>query len=627
MDFASWEQVLVVLLAVASGAVFGRDLARQVRHVTAGKPDRDRTDRLGRRLWVTFKEVIFQTRVIGGRPVVGTLHALVFLGFLTFGFETTDHFLEPFHIPFLVPLFGALLPAFRVVLMVTAVLVAVSIAGLAYRRFFMKESSPDPESYSSGVVAALIFLLMLTYINGVLAEPLFEQANWWAHTLIILIFPHLILRSKHFHILMAPVDIFYRTHRLGDLLPLNLDLEAMEESEEEVSLGLETMADAPWKMRMDFLTCVECRRCTEQCPAATCDQELNPRGFILAGRAALGQDEAPVIGSVISEIALGAVHQLRRLREHLPGRHRAPAAADRRQASPSAGNRQGDGRVGVSRDHRALRQPVLQAEVGSPGADSGSGPADLSTGRDRVPGLARLRLELQRRRPRQPRGDGRDPRGLGRELGRARRGELQRPPFAPPGRGAPVPDARRREHRALPRESGQEGDLALSALPAHHALGVPDARRRLRAGGGSPLRDDLQASRRSRIEVEPTNSDRTLTYHDPCYLGRFEKVYDEPRDVIRATGGKLVELGRHGERSFCCGGGSAGFMREQEVKRRVDVERKEEIAGSGAQTLVTSCPECKMMLNAAVEETKDLAELVADSLKGGSSRTPTPPTS
>ncbi len=619
MVFTSWEQVLLVVLAVASGAVFGRDLAHQVRHITAGKPDRERTDRLGRRLWVTFKEVIFQTRVIGGRPVVGTMHALVFLGFLTFGFETADHFLEPFHVPFLTTLFGGLLPVFRVVLMVTAVLVAVSIAGLGYRRFFMKESSPDPESYSSGVVAFLIFLLMLTYINGVLSEPVLERANWWVHSLIILIFPHLILRSKHFHIVMAPVDIFYRTHRLGDLLPLNLDLDAMAESEEEVTLGLETMADTPWKMRMDFLTCVECRRCTEQCPAATCDQELNPRGFILAGRAALGQDEAPVIGSVISEIALGQCTSCGACEsicpvgiEHLQlltGAKRAQALATGKGMVASAfletteryGNPFSKPKSARKELIKGLDLPIYQPGeteylvwlgcVWSYNDDARSSLEAMRKILD-TSGVSWGVLEEESCSGHHSRRQGEELQFqtlAGENIERFRENQVQKAI-------SPCPHClhtMRWEYPTL--DDGFEVEVV------HHSEMI------------SKLLSE------GKIEVEASNSDRTLTYHDPCYLGRFEKVYDEPRDVIRATGGKLVELGRHGERSFCCGGGSAGFMREQEVKRRVDVERKEEIAASGAQTLVTSCPECKMMLNAAVEETKDIAELVADALSSTTS--------
>ena len=107
----------------------------------------------------------------------------------------------------------------------------------------------------------MILMLMLTYLNEVAGHVINERVNWWLHALLILAFPPLILRSKHFHILMAPVDIFFRTFGLGEYVPLDLDEESLMESEEEIPLGLETIADTPWKMRMDFLTCVECRRC------------------------------------------------------------------------------------------------------------------------------------------------------------------------------------------------------------------------------------------------------------------------------------------------------------------------------------------------------------------------------
>ncbi len=226
MTFSLAEQIVLAALVLATAGLFGRDLWSKIRMIAAGAPDRDRTDRLGARALTVVREVLFQSRVIGGRPIVGTMHAMVFLGFLVFAFETLDHFLEAFGVPFLEPLLGGALPYFRGLLLVASVLVSVGILGLFYRRFFMRKISPDPESYSSGVVAILIFLLMLTYINGVLEPPLWERANWWLHALIIIVFPQLILRSKHFHIVMAPADIFFRTHRLGDFLPLNLDLES-----------------------------------------------------------------------------------------------------------------------------------------------------------------------------------------------------------------------------------------------------------------------------------------------------------------------------------------------------------------------------------------------------------------
>jgi Fe-S oxidoreductase len=117
------------------------------------------------------------------------------------------------------------------------------------------------------------------------------------------------------------------------------------------------------------------------------------------------------------------------------------------------------------------------------------------------------------------------------------------------------------------------------------------------------------------IQLHANGKAQPVAYHDPCYLGRYEGIYAAPRAVIERAGGELRELPRHGAKSFCCGGGSAGFVREQKVARRVDQERKAEIAASGVKVLITACPECKMMLNSAVEETKDLAEWVAESMR------------
>jgi len=86
---------------------------------------------------------------------------------------------------------------------------------------------------------------------------------------------------------------------------------------------------------------------------------------------------------------------------------------------------------------------------------------------------------------------------------------------------------------------------------------------------------------------------------------------------MQKAGLKVTEMQRHGAKAMCCGGGNAGFAREQQVKKRVDQVRKEQVRETGAEMLVVACPECKMMLNAAVDETRDLAELVADVMING----------
>ncbi|MFQ5525564.1 MAG: (Fe-S)-binding protein [Thermoanaerobaculia bacterium] len=614
MTFGSPERFLLSALVLSSAALFGRDLWAKIKLIAAGAPERERTDRIGARLLTVVREVLFQSRVIGGRPVVGTMHAMVFLGFLVFAFETLDHFLEPFGVGFLEPLLGGALPAFRAVLLVTSVLVSVGILSLFYRRFFMKKSSPDPESYSSGVVAILIFLLMLTYVNGVLEPPVLERANWWVHSLIIVVFPHLILRSKHFHILMAPVDIFFRTHRLGDFLPLDLDLESLEESGEEISLGLESMADVPWKMRMDFLSCVECRRCTEQCPAATCGQELNPRGFILAGREML-TGEGSVIGGVISGEALGQCTSCGACEnvcpvgiEHLQlllGAKRAQAlatgkgmvAADYLQTVERHGNPFAGGKsdrqslideLGISAYEPGKTEYALwMGCVWNYNEDARSSLEATVKVLDAA-GVSYGVLETESCSGHHSRRQGEEMQFQTLAEENIERFEKNRVTKLV----APCPHCIhtfRREYPTL------KSDFEVEAI--HH----------------SELLTSLIGEGRLKLDTSG-DQNRVVTYHDPCYLGRYEKVYEAPREVIGRSGFKIVELGRHRERSFCCGGGNAGFMSRSEAERRVDQERKDEITASGATTLVTACPECKMMLDAAVEETKDLSELVAESL-------------
>ena len=118
--------------------------------------------------------------------------------------------------------------------------------------------------------------------------------------------------------------------------------------------------------------------------------------------------------------------------------------------------------------------------------------------------------------------------------------------------------------------------------------------------------------------------DYTVTYHDPCYLGRYNGVYDAPRRVISATGCKLVEMPRHGDRAFCCGaGGGRIWMEEGPVLERSSEARIREAAGqNGVQVLVTACPKDVAMYTDAVKTTgfadrlmvKELVELVREAL-------------
>jgi Fe-S oxidoreductase len=113
-----------------------------------------------------------------------------------------------------------------------------------------------------------------------------------------------------------------------------------------------------------------------------------------------------------------------------------------------------------------------------------------------------------------------------------------------------------------------------------------------------------------------------VVYHDPCYLGRYQNVYDEPRELVARTG-ELLEAERHRERSFCCGaGGGLAFLGE-EIGARVNETRARELAATGAEVIATGCPFCQTMFQAALTqielpgkrpELRDVVELVAGNL-------------
>jgi Fe-S oxidoreductase len=112
-------------------------------------------------------------------------------------------------------------------------------------------------------------------------------------------------------------------------------------------------------------------------------------------------------------------------------------------------------------------------------------------------------------------------------------------------------------------------------------------------------------------------------YHDSCYLGRYNDIYDEPREVLQALRGNTVELPRHKTNSFCCGGGGGHMWMEEEPDKRVSERRIDEIVEAGVSCVASACPYCLTMFDDArkakgVEESlesKDLSEMVAEALE------------
>jgi Fe-S oxidoreductase len=116
----------------------------------------------------------------------------------------------------------------------------------------------------------------------------------------------------------------------------------------------------------------------------------------------------------------------------------------------------------------------------------------------------------------------------------------------------------------------------------------------------SQLLDELARTKQLQLGA---GFEATVTYHDPCYLGRHNRVFDQPRSVLSAVPGvRQIEMRRCREKGFCCGAGGARMWLEEKIGKRINLERTDEALSTGADVVSTACPYCMIMLDDAVRE-------------------------
>ena len=124
-----------------------------------------------------------------------------------------------------------------------------------------------------------------------------------------------------------------------------------------------------------------------------------------------------------------------------------------------------------------------------------------------------------------------------------------------------------------------------------------------------------------RLKPSPHKSDKKLTYHDPCYLGRHNQIYAPPRELLQASGCDMEEMPRNQERSFCCGGGGGRMWMEEKIGTRINLNRVDEAIDTGAEEVAVACPFCRVMVGDGMVarqsdvEVLDVAQILLRSVK------------
>jgi Fe-S oxidoreductase len=612
MSFLSLAEKLVFLALLAASAYgFWWRFSKVVRKIRESKPDPGfKLHPIGKRVWDFVWEVMFQAKVIRERPLPGIAHAFVFWGFCAFALVTINHIAIGFGFPFLSrdSWFDG---AYFYLAAAFAIAVAVSITGLAIRRFAVHPKwLGEKVSYESGFIAFLIFTLMMTYLATFWIGESDPGAKlvWWAHTLALLIFLPLIPHTKHLHLVLSPVTIFLSRGGFSQIPPLAGDED----------FGLDTGKDLTRIVALQVFSCVECGRCTEHCPAFNTHKILNPKEIALGVRGYLNEfgpgSEEPLLGKYLSQEAAFQCTTCGACEFQCPvGIEHVPIIIGLRRGAVNTGKWQDDygtklflalerngnalGFSSIEREKFISKQqfPVFDGTqeyclwLGCMGAYD-------PQGREIVASFAHVMEHLG-----------------------ASYGVLQKEKCT----GDP---ARRLGNDLVFQQLAEQNLNTLKQAKVSKIVSIcPHCVRTISTdwkeyGEAPAIEHHSEFMARHRDQLPRTDSGAKIVYHDPCYLGRYRNVYDQPRSVI-ALSGEVVDPPRARERSFCCGaGGGLAFLGEEKGER-VSHVRAKELAATGANIVGAACPFCNTMFRdalTAVSEAPpklmDIAQIASASL-------------
>ncbi len=641
---------LLWALAVLATFIFMRRVVHLVRLLLRARPE-DRFDRLPRRAWVALSNVFGQVRLLSDAGI-GAAHLVIFYGFVFFAtafWWNLARGLLPFlPIPYADELAWMALP-----MEALSVLGIVALAVAAVRRYVFTPEGLE-RTRDATIILSLITVLFVTFLGaqgakalaaGPAATPAWSLAGalvgrglaglgaapergaaiylwmWWIHMVTVLGFLAYLPHSKHAHLLFSPFNVFFASLKAGGMPP---------ESE-----GAARLEDFTWRELFNALSCAECGRCERVCPAHASGYPLSPKELIhelkelvLAAAAAPAGARAPAAGLVGDTFrrdevwscttCLSCMTQCPVFNEHIP------VIVELRRRLVSQGEVEDRvqtvlmnlGRYGNSFGKSARTRASWTTGLPAPLKDARKGPVeylwlvgDYASFDPRAQAVTRAAATLFQRLGLDvgilydgEQNAGNDVRRIGEE---GLFGQLVEKNLAAMGKAKfrAIVTTDPHTYHVVKHEYGTNGSGPLHGVEVLHVVELLD--RLVRAG---------------RVRFE-TPAQGTVTYHDPCYLGRYNGVYEAPRHLLRALGVRVVEMKRNRDEAYCCGAGGGRIWMEDVpgIKERPAENRVREAAAlEGVDTLVVSCPKDLVMFQDALKTTqlesaltvKDIVQLV-----------------
>ncbi len=645
--------VFLLVLGGVSGGFFLYQVIKATRLVMVGAPD-DRFDNWGARVKEVITGWLGQKRVLEDR-IAGGIHVLMFWGFLMLSTDMFDLATANWFSHNILP---EITRGPWNLIVETGYTIALigCVAALFRRVVFTPDKLKGKSQLEGNFILVLIMTITLTSFvveageTGVSStwEPIgawvFETLNpstiivvasYWMHMLAISTFLFLIPLSKHMHLVMAFPNVFFHDMRpMATMEPLargedgkavlldDLDIE---------SFGTVNYTDLTWRNLIDGWACTSCARCQDVCPAFASGKSLNPmqiikdvRNYANDNSTALIAGETPAedIIARFGEEAIWActtchacveacpiyidhVPKLTDARRHLMMERMEFDESVEDTIAPlmaTIENLESDSNpYGLPAHERGDWAEGLDVKVAEPaeyiyfaGCAASFDERNKKVARDTISVMKEAGLDVGILGM-QEGCSGDSARRAGNEYLFQMLAETNLATFEEIGVKKIVASCPHCFH-TLGKEYKDYGGQDIEVM--HH----------------SQLINHLQQEGK----LPAPQHDPSVTFHDPCYLGRIGGELEAPRNAI---GGVDVEIERHGKQSFCCGAGGAQMWMEEDADQRVNVIRAKEIAETGADTVAVGCPFCSTMVSdglSAIEsdmEVKDIAEIVWEQIK------------
>jgi Fe-S oxidoreductase/nitrate reductase gamma subunit len=493
---------------------------------------------------------------------------------------------------------------------ISALLGGVLITGFLVEGFRIAANGPDPGSFVGNVLA--------TAFTGQSQTLMFHKALWWIHGIAAMAFIAYIPFSPLVHVFLAPINAGLADPMPGPKMGV-IDFSSFDEETEGEGplLGVAKLGDFTRKRLLDFSTCLWCGRCHEVCPAAQTGKPLSPKGVLIQMVEHLNQgkmDDTQLIETVGVEAIFNCT-----------------TCAACMEACPVCINQPKI--IMKFRQNLVMEQSIIPELMGKAHASieqrqhpffgTGTSPKDWRKGLD-VPVFTPEQTEYLL--------------WIGCAATYEERAQKIARAMVQVLQAAEVSFGILEEARCTGDPAKQMGneflftEIAQQNIEEFNEMKVKKiitlcphcynsfTRHYPKLGGNWEVipHVSLISQLMDQGRLRPIRESRKLTYHDPCYLGRRNRIFDEPRRVVSAVA-NLSEMVRHGAKSFCCGAGGGNYWAE-ETGDRINQVRSSEALNTDAEKVITACPFCLLMLTDGVkkftEEEKviDIAELVSAQL-------------